>query len=67
MSDGPDTPHGVPAGTHCEWCGAALDEQAAERPRPATPPPAARLADTGDTHCEWCGAEYPVPDDEPAA
>jgi len=66
MSDRTDETRGVPAGTHCEWCGAALDEQPAERPRPAPPKPAAAPAEVGETHCEWCGAEYPVPGGEPA-
>jgi len=66
MSDRTDEPRDIPAGTHCEWCGAALDEQQADRPRPATPKPAVAPADVGETHCEWCGAEYPVPGGEPA-
>lgn len=61
-------PGEVPAGTHCEWCGAEFerDTPPARRTVPAAAPPPAAPAAVGEppTHCEWCGAEYPVPDED---
>lgn len=53
----------IPAGTHCEWCGADFEKGAGEVTRKAAAPPPAPVAvdDEPATHCEWCGAEYPVP------
>lgn len=55
----------IPAGTHCEWCGAEFDESVtpgARKVRVPAPKPVA--PQEPQTHCEWCGAPYPEPGDD---